>query len=445
MPHRQSNLSLNTFLIPLFIIGALSFGLAPTVWLYASQTEVFALNNLLVSLLLILCVWLFRDPTSPKRVYTCAFFAGFAATNQLTSFLFVVPFVLHLYTSTNGDLLNVRSLLAQAVAFALGLSPYLRLVTLSSRMNARSWGDQTTLQGWLRHILRREYGTFQLQVKGNTSSEGNLYRLVVYLQHLMKESSYVGAVLFLIGVYSLLNAYRHSQDKAQTSIGKPKKSRHQSALLAFVSAYGFYVLVFVALNRMSLTPLNRGVQERFWPQPYMIVCILASVGLKIMANKIRLAKALAALFVLAYLMNGMETRDWSQATTIDAYGRAVLQDMPTNSIMLLQGDAIYNVVTYLQHCEGLRRDVSILHLSLMKANWFMERQSQHFPLVRFPTGARRYRPSSDGIQPACRECGEYNLADFFEANRYYSPMFVCFMGARHNLPQEEYGPAITVR
>ena len=49
------------------------------------------------------------------------------------------------------------------VCFAAGLTPYLYL-PLSAHANVArwTWGDQRTLQGFITHLLREEYGTFQL-------------------------------------------------------------------------------------------------------------------------------------------------------------------------------------------------------------------------------------------------------------------------------------------
>jgi len=50
-----------------------------------------------------------------------------------------------------------------ALCFVAGFLPYVYLPVSSSRNAARwSWGDQTSLSGFLTHLLRTEYGTFSL-------------------------------------------------------------------------------------------------------------------------------------------------------------------------------------------------------------------------------------------------------------------------------------------
>lgn len=59
--------------------------------------------------------------------------------------------------------LSLGSLLKLGLCFAAGLLPYVYLPISSYLSQARwTWGDQTTLHGFLTHFLREEYGTFNL-------------------------------------------------------------------------------------------------------------------------------------------------------------------------------------------------------------------------------------------------------------------------------------------
>lgn len=59
--------------------------------------------------------------------------------------------------------LALSSLLKLTLAFSVGLLPYVYLPVSSYLNRARwTWGDQTTLRGFLTHFLREEYGTFSL-------------------------------------------------------------------------------------------------------------------------------------------------------------------------------------------------------------------------------------------------------------------------------------------
>ena len=59
--------------------------------------------------------------------------------------------------------LSLGFLLKLSLYLSAGLLPYIYLPISSYLHQARwTWGDQTTLLGFLTHFLREEYGTFSL-------------------------------------------------------------------------------------------------------------------------------------------------------------------------------------------------------------------------------------------------------------------------------------------
>jgi hypothetical protein len=58
---------------------------------------------------------------------------------------------------------RVRIIFKGALFGLVGLTPYLYLPVSSFANVARwTWGDQTSFSGFLTHLLRAEYGTFDL-------------------------------------------------------------------------------------------------------------------------------------------------------------------------------------------------------------------------------------------------------------------------------------------
>lgn len=84
--------------------------------------------------------------------------------NQHTIVLYVlciIPWIL--FRLLKEKELALSLLLKLALAFSAGLLPYVYLPVSSYLSHARwTWGDQTTLRGFLTHFLREEYGTFSL-------------------------------------------------------------------------------------------------------------------------------------------------------------------------------------------------------------------------------------------------------------------------------------------
>ena len=76
-------------------------------------------------------------------------------------------------------------------------------------------------------------------------------------------------------------------------------------------------------------------------------------------------------------------------------GRQLLDNLPPNAIVLLNGDLNNNLPKYAQQCEGLRPDVSLVSMQLMSWEWFVPMQRGNYPNVKFPNEV--YHPHK--VQP----------------------------------------------
>src|SRR5262249_1991044 len=143
-----------------FVSGGL-LAFSPLIWRYAVVAEVFALNNLLIATLLYLGVRYF-DKKEQIVANCAAFFCGLALSNHHTSVFYGFPLFVLLVISRYQEERSWRPLLRLSGLATLGLLPYVYLPLASRQMPLISWGDQTTLGGFLNHLLRRDYGTFRL-------------------------------------------------------------------------------------------------------------------------------------------------------------------------------------------------------------------------------------------------------------------------------------------
>jgi hypothetical protein len=137
---------------------------SPLFWQYAISAEVFALNNFFVALIIYICVEISFDARI-SLVRLGAFVCGLALCNQHTIVLFEAPLIVWVLWNARSHIANgdSRYFWQPAAAFILGLSVYAYLplaAVLSPQPGA--WGDVATLTGFLHHLLRRDYGTFQL-------------------------------------------------------------------------------------------------------------------------------------------------------------------------------------------------------------------------------------------------------------------------------------------
>merc|ERR1719163_1455235 len=149
------------------------------------------MNNLFVGLLL-LAVALYAHRPCRSRALVGAFICGLGLTNQHTLALYEVPVITWVLWDLHcRHLLNASCFLALAAVFFVGFLPYGYLVWASVHPTRGSWGDLTTVAGFLKHLLRSEYGTFQLSPMKATSLMSD--RLRLYAHHVYESLPFAPA------------------------------------------------------------------------------------------------------------------------------------------------------------------------------------------------------------------------------------------------------------
>ena len=469
-------------------LSSLLFSFSPLVWEYSVGAEVFALNNLLVALVLFYSVkvGLARsDAELSWSAYAGSFFCGLSLSNQHTSVLFI--FVLAPWVAL--ELLKRKKLTVSVFAllsacFLIGLSPYLYLPYSSLDVKEGSWGDITTFEGFKRHALREEYGTLKLAPrKLDDNSESSLKRLYIWFMDFSFQVTPVFAALSLLGIAvanlgksssKLLsrNTSNGAEDdswidddyrdrprsdvslrrrppqkkkiKGRTSgemsarsksecgdnpnLSSPKKAQAQkknTLHLALSSTLIFYLIFwnFVLSNLPLANPMAYAVHSRFWMQPNLLLCIYGGVGsMWALKSFSRLPPRVAtAVTVFSLLCLRYPSADRSDASFNSAYGKAILDSIPENSLLLSHTDLDWNTVRYMRRCEGVKPGVIHLSIQLLPYLWFRRQvQSGLYGDVVFP----RILPNvSTGRYD---EGNKVLLSRFFEANigKYGDNMFV---------------------
>ena len=185
------------------ILAAGLFSFSPTIWLYAVQAEVFALNNFLVALVLYLYDRFEIESNTERMIATSrwgTFVCALALTNQHTTLFLVAPIAFRVLWKLR-KVLTLNLFLQLTFFGLLGLSPYLYLPITTSHQVKDGWGDMTTMRGFLKHFLREEYGTFQLTDGGVDDSIYVWYRLADYVRSVFfEEGPFVVLPLACFGI-----------------------------------------------------------------------------------------------------------------------------------------------------------------------------------------------------------------------------------------------------
>jgi hypothetical protein len=365
------------------------FAFSPLSWTYAVGAEVFAFNNLFASLLVFLLLVYEQRHRDLRSAGLGAFVCGLAMCNQHTIVLFEVPIIAWVLCTLRSSLWTARDFAALTSAFVAGLVPY-AYMPLTSAWNPQpgSWGDVTTLAGFLHHIRRADYGTFRL-FASNDETEGLWTRLYLYTVDLSTREIplQLAFPMIALGVWSSIRSQNvHSGRTARVGAVCPF-----GAML--VVLFTFYMLVFHSLSNLPLNErLLYGVHMRFWQQPNIIAFVWLGLGLQFVQGTVtgmgssvllKLSHAGCVALVALQIATWYELMDQSRAFYIRNYARALLDPLPADAVLFVSFDLHWTALRYLQRCEQYRPDVTVLQLSMMTYKWFASKHS-NYPHLTFP-------------------------------------------------------------
>lgn len=110
--------------------------------------------------------------------------------------------------------------------------------------------------------------------------------------------------------------------------------------------------------------------------------------------------------------------DQSDSFYFNKYATALLSPLPTNSLLLINYDMQWTSVRYMQKCELLRPDVTVINLSMMTYSWFQYRKNL-YPHLNFPAGYHSYENSK-----FVKENKAFTLSQFISANINQIPIYI---------------------
>ena len=324
-------------------IAAFTYAFTPLVWEYSTTAEVFALNNFICAVLVYLCCATFTqlamygkvgDIVVRSRLYFLTglggLFCGLALSNQHSSLLLVAVVVPTILVSVGiyAKSLLVSVFIYSAGGFLLGFSSYLYLPWAAQQPTTGSWGELVSVEGFMRHVLRAEYGTFRLGMI--VGSETAIERIWIYMKHTSEESGHLVFSILLLSL--LLSVYQYWMSKNNTThaVGKvltPIKVKQKNLQLqkkvaksnkdtttstgtttkmvditfsttnetselirtkfgylnfqCIAGLWSFYVIIWhCVLSNLPLSaPMPFAVHSRFWMQPNILLYTLMCVSL----------------------------------------------------------------------------------------------------------------------------------------------------------------------
>ena len=123
--------------------------------------------------------------------------------------------------------------------------------------------------------------------------------------------------------------------------------------------------------------------------------------------------------------------DQSDNYYFDYYAKSIVENLPPNSLLVINYDQQWTSVRYLMECEGLRPDVVAVNLSMMSFLWWESKKLVYDGFVEFP-GTHYAKKGSVGQTVF----NGFTFEDLLEANIDRFPGGV-YLGGKLNFNEEE--------
>ena len=337
------------------------YAASPLVMQIHTETEVFAMNSLVVAAVL----WLAADGgplRGAARVIALALVAGLGLSDHSTCVL-VAP--VGVYGAIRGlrETTGSRALViaGAAGALAIGLLPYLYLLVTWEPPLA--WTRIDGLGGLVHHFLRRDYGS-----SGRLTAEPVPVDYPAQLWLLAR--SLGGAWLWLPGAAGV------------GALGYFAVRRGWAWRMLAVS---FVLAGPVLITRFNLDPIGTGafVCERFHLLPILLLAIPIAVAVDRVLERVALpVGSVVAVFAFAAIAGrSLPHQARAQSPALENALRGTLAELPAHAVVIVSVEGFHFGAAYLQDVLGVRPDVTVISWPMVKSSEYRDRVSRRTGLV----------------------------------------------------------------
>ena len=395
------------------VVGATTF----SVWNQSVVNEkVYTLSVLTIALVLCLVVRWGDQPVSTRRdhhLVLIVYLLALTATNHLMGVLAAPAVLLYVLLTDPRALVRPRFLVAAALVVAVGLSVNLFIPIRAHFDPYLNQGEATTWPALKAVLARDQFG--KPSVFDNPmfppGPDNPGHSLVLYGQQLLNYVQYftwqfgrdwfpgIGrALAVLFGAVGLIGARRHWRTDRRAAVAMT------TLILTLTVALVFYLNFKWGYSQAFNGPgLEHEVRERdyFFIASFAAWGVWVGMGLATLMQwieEVRVARAAAApvrvwapsalvlLLALVPLAANRLTAPRNGETLARDYAHDLLQSVDPYAILVTAGDNDTFPLWYAQEVEGVRKDVSVLVLSLANTGWYL-RQLQRRAPVTFDSGA----------------------------------------------------------
>jgi Protein of unknown function (DUF2723) len=352
-------------------VGAgLLMAFSRTLWAYATITEVYALNALLVLFVFFLVArWRRRIietrtdssaavTTHDTWIYAAAFVFGLAMGVHHVTVALTLPAIAVVVYRTEGlkFFTSRRLLYAALISISALILVYSYLPWAASRSPAMNWGNPRSLQEIWWHITGRQYRVFFTFSPTTMGAQ-----FVEFCRMALREFGFAWLPLTLfLAVAGLAGAYKRDR-----------------------TAFWFLLLIVLADLGYSLSYEIAEDKDAYYLPAFISIAIAAGLGIRWL---IQLAASrpspiwrpyVAAATAIVLTATAAFAANWPfnnrrHYFIADDYVENLFSTIAPSGLMLTQDWQVASPMLYAQEIEQRRRDVKVVDINLLRRSWYFD-------------------------------------------------------------------------
>lgn len=365
------------------LVTAFAFGLSQLIWSQAVITEIYALQELLIVLILYLLP-LEENKIPQDRKIKDSFLGlifGLANANHLTAIILLPPLLL-IGIVKNDPLTNDpfqageekkiwrrrwsiqwKPLIQRCVWMFVGISFYLTLLLRANAGSPVNWGNPSTIKNLIWVITGKIYGNYLFNFPYGFFP----IKLHTWGSIILNQAGIIGSIVAVFGI-----------------ITNWSRSIRSSLVTCWV-VFAFCVFSFVYNSSDSYI--------------YLIFAMIAialwlgwgAAGIMIRANIYKpWLGVIAGFLVVGYLTGyGWQTLpkvDASRETQAEQFGLRVMSTAPAGSLIFTDGDKDSFALWYFHYVLKNRPDIAVIVTNLLPYDWYRNTLHTTYPALNIPSG-----------------------------------------------------------
>lgn len=327
-------------------VAALAYGFSATFWSQAIIIEVYTL----ATLMFVVCWWLLLEFKESRRLSCWFGFSlayGLSLSNHWPLMMLSTPALLIMMWPAREFLFerlkDVRFWLVSLACFVLGLAPYITLVIDSDPLIAL-YGGIDSLQEFVKYVTRAYYSDHH--------PTADIIDKFLYALWLLKTSSlqfgWLGIPVLAVGIIFSVRSI---------------PSNLNLALLFIYLGTTFILLMLIGFEYREIS------KAVFKPYPVIAWLALAfwfALGVTTIGGWVgRYAAwapgAIAVACIAIVLLGNYGKNNRSASEFVSRYGYTILNALPRDAVLFVQGDYQTGTIGYLHHVRKVRPDIELRH------------------------------------------------------------------------------------